>query len=39
MAKLIEFYVPTSFKPKARFVASAKRGIVIVFPSDMKKSA
>jgi hypothetical protein len=39
MAQLIEFYIPASFKPKAKWVPQEQRGKVVAFPSELKKSA
>ncbi len=39
MAHVIEFYIPTRFKPKPKGVSQEQRGKVIAFPSDRKKSA
>jgi hypothetical protein len=39
MAQVIEFYIPTRFKPKVKWVPVEQRGKVIVFPTDLKKSA
>ena len=39
MAQVIEFYIPTRFKPKVKWVPVAQRGKIIAFPTDLKKSA
>ncbi len=40
MAKIIEFYVPISFRKKAaKWIAPEQRGKVIAFDSLQKKSA
>ena len=39
MAQMIEFYIPVSFKPKAKWVPQEERGKVIAFPPELKKSA
>jgi len=39
MAWEIEFHVPTSFKPKAKWVPQDQRGKIIAFTPDLKKSA
>jgi hypothetical protein len=39
MAQLIEFYIPTRFKHKVKWVPQEQRGKIIAFPSDLKKSA
>jgi hypothetical protein len=39
MAQLIEFYIPTRFKQKVKWVPQEQRGKIIAFPSDLKKSA
>jgi hypothetical protein len=39
MAKIIEFYVPTRFHTKVKWVAAEQRGKVIEFPAQTKKSA
>jgi len=39
MAKLIEYYVPSTHKKKTRWVPQSLRGKVIDFPTDLKKSA
>ncbi len=39
MAEVIAFYIPTRFKPKVKWVPSEQRGKIIVFPTDLKKSA
>ncbi len=39
MARVIEFYIPARFKPKAKREIQEQRGKVIAFPSDLKKPA
>jgi len=40
MAKIIEFYVPSSFRKKAtKWIAPERQGKVITFVSPQKKSA
>ena len=39
MAKLIEYYVPSTHKKRTRWVPQRLRGKVIDFPTDLKKSA
>jgi hypothetical protein len=39
MAQVIEFYIPTRFKPKVKWLPVAQRGKIIAFPTDLKKSA
>jgi hypothetical protein len=39
MAQVIEFYVPDRFRKKVRWVPPERRGKVIEFPADVKKSA
>ena len=39
MAQVIEFYVPERFRKKIRWIPPAKRGKVIEFPAEIKKSA
>jgi len=39
MAQVIEFYIPTRFKQKVRWVPQRQRGRIIAFRSDFKKSA
>jgi hypothetical protein len=39
MAKIIEFYIPDNFRKKVKWVSPEKRGKIIEFPSEMKKSA
>jgi hypothetical protein len=39
MAKVIEFYIPSRFQKKVKWVPLERRGKVIEFPSEMKKSA
>jgi hypothetical protein len=39
MAYVIEFYIPARFNTKPKGVTQEKRGKVIAFPSDRKKSA
>ena len=39
MAQVIEFYIPTRFKPKVKWVPPEQRGKILAFPTDLKKSA
>ena len=39
MAKIIEFYVPNNFRKRVKWVSPERRGKIIEFPSQMKKSA
>jgi hypothetical protein len=39
MAQVIEFYIPTRFKPKVKWVPPEQRGKILAFPADLKKSA
>lgn len=39
MARIIEYYVPESFRKKADWVPPDQRGKVIPFPVSQKKSA
>jgi len=39
MAQVIEFYVPTRFHRKVKWVPVEQRGKVIEFPSRIRKSA
>jgi hypothetical protein len=39
MAKLIEYYIPSTHKKRTRWVPQSLRGKVIDFPTDLKKSA
>ena len=39
MAKIIEFYVPTDFHTKVKWVSAERRGKVIKFLAQAKKSA
>jgi hypothetical protein len=39
MAQVIEFYIPSRFKPKVKWVPSDQRGKILAFPADLKKSA
>ena len=39
MARLIEFYVPESFRSKVKWLPAGQRGEVIEFSKDVKKSA
>jgi hypothetical protein len=39
MAKIIEFYIPNNFRKRVKWVSPARRGKIIDFPSEMKKSA
>ena len=39
MAQVIEFYIPSRFKPKVKWVPLEQRGKILLFPTDLKKSA
>jgi len=39
MAQVIEFYIPTRFKQKMKWVPAQQRGKLTDFPSKLKKSA
>ena len=39
MAQVIEFYIPSRFKAKVRWIPQEQRGKVIEFPAAMRKSA
>ena len=39
MAQVIEFYIPSRFKPKVKWVPMEQRGKIIAFPTDLKRSA
>ena len=39
MAHVIEFYIPSRFQKKVKWVPKADRGKVIEFPAEIKKSA
>lgn len=39
MAKIIEFYIPSSFRKNAKWIPPEQRGKVIEFPPETKKSA
>jgi len=39
VAKVIEYYVPSTHKKKTRWVPESLRGKVIEFPPDLKKPA
>jgi hypothetical protein len=39
MAKIIKFYIPNNFQKKVEWVSPERRGKIIEFPSQMKKSA
>jgi len=39
MAKLIEYYVPSKFQKKVKWIPQEERGKLISFPVDEKKSA
>jgi hypothetical protein len=39
VAKVIEFYIPNTFRKRVKWVSPAERGKIIEFPSEMKKSA
>jgi hypothetical protein len=39
MAKIIEFYIPSTFRKNGKWIPPAQRGKVIEFPTETKKSA
>jgi len=39
MAQVIEFYIPSRFKKKVKWIPTEWRGKVIEFPVEVKKSA
>lgn len=39
MAKVIEFYIPDSFRSKPKWVSADQPGKIIEFPRRVKKSA
>jgi len=39
MAQVIEFYVPDRFHKKVKWVPPEKRGKVLEFPAEVKKTA
>jgi hypothetical protein len=39
MATVIEFYIPTRFRKKVKWVPLTERGKLIEFPTEIKKSA
>lgn len=39
MAQVIEFYIPSRFKPKVKWIPADQRGKVLEFPTVLKKSA
>jgi len=39
MAKVIEFYIPDRHKKHAKWVPPERRGKLITFPDEIKKSA
>jgi hypothetical protein len=39
MAKIIEFYIPQSFRKVSKWLPPAERGKVLVFPQAVQKSA
>lgn len=39
MAQVIEFYIPSRFKQKVKWVPVEQRGKILAFPADFKKSA
>jgi len=38
MAKVIEFYVPNSFRPQLKWASQSEMGKVIDFPSEAERS-
>ncbi len=39
MAQVIEFYIPSRFRAKVKWVPPEQRGKILAFPADLKKSA
>ena len=39
MAKIIEFYIPQSFRKASKWISPAERGKVLAFPLAVRKSA
>jgi hypothetical protein len=39
LARIIEFHIPSDFKPKVKEVPQVERGRLVVFPDDLKKPA
>jgi len=39
MGKVIEFYIPSKYKRQNKWVPQEKRGKLLVFPEEIKKSA
>jgi hypothetical protein len=39
MAKVIEYYIPSRFKSKVKWIPPELRGKLLLFPADLKKSA
>jgi hypothetical protein len=39
VAKVIEFYIPNNFRKRVKWVSPERRGKIIEFPSELKKSA
>ena len=39
MAQVIEYYIPSRFRKKVKWVPETQRGKVIEFHADIKKSA
>jgi hypothetical protein len=39
MAQVIEFYIPSRFKKKVKWISTERRGKVLEFPVEVKKTA
>jgi hypothetical protein len=39
MAQVIEYYIPSRFRKKVKWVPATQRGQVIEFPVEVKKTA
>jgi len=39
MAKIIEFYIPSTFQQNGKWIATENRGKIIEFPTVSKKTA
>jgi hypothetical protein len=36
MARIVEFYIPTNFKPQIKCVPQDEQGRIVIFPSNLK---
>jgi len=39
MAPVIEFYIPSGFRKRVKWIPSVQRGRVLEFPAETRKSA